>query len=109
MLPQQIRSLALIQSLNAKLNNKELIILDNLSIEQAKTSQIRQLLARLKAEEKPLLVIEKRDEKISLASRNISGLCLKAFNYLNAYDVLKHNKVVFTKQALENLIKLRKQ
>ncbi len=63
----------------------------------------------LKAAKKTLIVIEKEDIKLARAANNLSGVMLKPFNYINAYDVLTHEKVVFSKQALENLLKLQKR
>jgi len=107
-MPKQMRSLALIQSLNGKIKNDQFVIVDNISIDQLKTKKIKLFLDAIKSGPKPLVVIEKKEEKISLAARNIPGCTVKAFNYINAHDVLKHQKVIFTKQALENLVKLRK-
>ena len=108
-LPKKIRNNALLHSLNGKVNDDELIVVDALSISQPKTKEIATFLNKVKAATKALIVIEKKDESLLRAARNIEGVMLKPFNYINAFDVLNHNKVVFTKQALENLIKLRKQ
>ena len=103
------RNLALRQSLNGKIKDNEFLLVDKLTLNQARTKEFASFLKALKAQDKPLVVIEKKDSKLTQASRNIPGVTVKAFNYINAYDVLRHKKVIFTRQALENLIKLRKR
>ena len=108
-LPKNVRTLALTQALNGKIKDNELVVVEKISLTESKTKELASFLGALKANAKPLVVIEKRDLKISRAGQNISGVTIKPFNYINAYDVLKHKKVIFSRQALENLIKLRKK
>ncbi|MFH1045909.1 MAG: 50S ribosomal protein L4 [Candidatus Omnitrophota bacterium] len=108
-LPKKIRRLALLHSLNGKAQDNELIIIESLAIDEPKTKAVAAILKTLKAEKKTLIVTEKEDIKLARAANNLSGVMLKPFNYINAYDVLSHEKVVFSKQALENLLKLQKR
>lgn len=108
-LSKQIKSLALRQSLNGKIKDNEFVVVDNISLSQPKLKEFVLFLKAIKAEDKPLIVIEKNNSDILRASGNISGVTVKTFNNINAFDVLKHKKVIFSKQALENLVKLRKR
>ncbi|MBN3039249.1 MAG: 50S ribosomal protein L4 [Candidatus Omnitrophica bacterium] len=108
-LPKKVRNLALIHSLNAKIKDNQLVVVDKISLSEPKTKEFATFLKAVKANNKPLVVTEKLDARLNKAARNIGGLMIKPFNYINAYDVLKHDKVVFSKLALENLIKLRKR
>ncbi|NQS99666.1 MAG: 50S ribosomal protein L4 [Candidatus Omnitrophica bacterium] len=108
-LPSTIRNKALKQSLNGKLEDKQLLIIDEFPQQLQKTKQFAKLLSALKATDKPLVVTAKHNPDIQRTARNIPGVTVKAFNNINAYDVLRHHKVLFSKQALENLIKLRKR
>jgi len=108
-LNKKVKTLALTQALNGKLQDNELVVVDKISFDKGKTKEFAAFLKVVKAKNKTLVVIEKKDEKIVRAGRNINGTTIKAFNYINAHDVLKNQKVIFSKEALENLIKLRKR
>lgn len=104
--PKNIKRQALISSLNAKLNDKELIVVDEMKASRPKTKEIAVILRNLKAEDRPLLVLETKDEMIIRASRNIPELVLKDYKILNAYDVLKQHKLILTQKALGALTKM---
>jgi large subunit ribosomal protein L4 len=106
-LPKKITSLALQHSLNAKIRDNEFLVTEKIAQDKPKTSEFASFLQALKAEDKPLVVIEAHNALIHRAARNIPGVTVKVFSDINAYDVLKHKKVIFSKQALEKLVKLR--
>ena len=108
-LNKKVKSLALIQALNAKLNDGELIVVEKISFPQGKTKEFATFLKAIKANRATLVVIEKSDEQTFRAGHNIDRATIKPFNYINVHDVLKNKKIVFAKEALENLIKLRKR
>ena len=60
--PKSVKRLALISSLNAKLNDKNMIVIDEIKLDKAKTKEIAAALRNLKAEKKPLLVLEEKNE-----------------------------------------------
>ena len=104
-LPKAVKRLALISSLNSKLNDKELIVVDDIKISKPKTKEIVAALRNLKAEERPLLVLDEKDEAIVRASRNIPQLILRDYRTLNAYDIIRQHKLVLTQKALVALTK----
>ena len=108
-LPKKIKSLALKLSLNGKIRDNELVVVDKIFQGRPKTKEFSSFLSALKVKDKLLIVLEKYNPDILRASRNIPGVSVKAFNNINAYDVLKHKKVIFSTQALENLVKMRKR
>lgn len=107
-LPKKIRNLALKVSLNGKIRDNEIVVVEEIPQGLTKTREFLSFLRALKAKDRPLVVIEKHNPNVLRVSRNIPGVSLKAFNNVNAHDVLRHKKVIFSKQALENLVKLRK-
>ena len=104
--PKSIKRLALISSLNAKLNDKNMIVIDEIKLEKPKTKEFAAVLRNLKAERKPLLVLEEKDATVVRASRNIANLLLRDYKSLNAYEVLKQQKLVLTQKALAALTKM---
>jgi len=102
-IPKKIRRLALISSLNAKLNNGELVVLEEIKVAEPKTREFMGILRNLKADDKPLVVVDDKDKAIILASRNIPELLLRDYKALNAYEVLKQHKLILTQKALNAL------
>lgn len=104
-LPKAVKRLALVSSLNSKLNDKELIVVDDLKISGPKTKEMAAALKNLKAQTRPLLVLDEKNEAISRASRNIPRLILRDYRTLNAYDIVRQHKLVLTQKALVALTK----
>lgn len=104
-LPKAVKRLALISSLNSKLNDEELIVVDDIKISNPKTKEMAAALRNLKAETRPLLVLDEKNEAISRASRNIPQLILRDYRTLNAYDIIRQHKLVLTQKALVALTK----
>jgi large subunit ribosomal protein L4 len=107
-LSKNIRSSALKASLNAKIKDAEFVVLEDISETPTKTKEFTFFLKAVKAGDKPLLVVEKYSPQLLRAARNIPGVTIKTFNNICALDVLRHEKIIFSKQGLENLVKLRK-
>lgn len=102
-IPKKARRQALKSALSAKVRDGKLIVLDQLTIEQPKTKLMVNVLKALNAEKKPLIVIGDWDTNIELATRNILKALLLKSSGLNVYDVLNHDQVIFTKDALTKL------
>lgn len=109
-LPQKIRKLALKSSLNCKIKENNLIIVDDLKMDSAKTKDAAKILNNLKLYPKN----KKQRLNILLLLNKDTGHNLKAFNNLgflsqktaanvNAYDVLAHKKIIITKSALSEV------
>lgn len=99
--PRKAKKAALKYSLNAKLKDEEMVIVDGLALENPKTKEFAAILSRLKVSGKALVVLAARDENIERAARNIPGVTIETADNLNAYDVLLHDKLIITKEAFE--------
>lgn len=104
-MPRKARKAALKSAILAKILDHEAILLDRIQIEEPKTKRIAQLLQNLKVDRTCLLAIEQHDKNIWKSARNIAGLSMKAADDINAYDVLRPQRLVMTKAALEGLIR----
>lgn len=98
--PQKIRREALRASLNSKYNENAMLVLDELKVDKPKTKEFKKILNSLKLNEKALFVLDKIDDNLKLASRNLKEVALKRADDLNALDVLNFKKLVLTKAAL---------
>ncbi|MBI4708456.1 MAG: 50S ribosomal protein L4 [Candidatus Omnitrophica bacterium] len=106
-IPQKIKSLALKSSLNAKLKEKNFIILDDVLIEKSKTKEAVKILNNLKVIDKKnssiLMVLEKVSGNLKLAARNIDFLDINIASDTHAYEVMAHKKFIITKSGLQKL------
>lgn len=104
-LPKKIRTVALKSCLNAKLNENNLLILDELKITAPRTKEAIKLLSNLKLEEKStLLMLEKIDNNTKLSFRNIGFLDIMRVSDANAYQILSAQKLIITLNALKILV-----
>ncbi len=102
-LPKKMKVAALKSALSDKLENKEIIIIDKLSIKENKTSKMIEILKNLQAFKKPLIIIEKEDNGIAQAVRNIKGAQVLPVSKINTYDLINHEKIIITKKALKRI------
>ena len=104
-MPKKMRENALISSLNAKIKNGQILVLENIDIKEPKTKLMTGLLKKMKITNKALLLTDVIDKKLNLASRNVKNLTVKKVNEATALDVLSSDQVVITKAAASELIK----
>lgn len=100
-LPKKVRRLALKSALSAKVSDMNIIVLDALVLEEIKTKQIAVMLNKLNAsEDTALVVIRDKDKNVTLSARNIPGIKTAYVNTLNVYDILRHKKLIVTRDAV---------
>lgn len=103
-IPKKIRNLALISSLNAKINENNLIVLDSFKMESSKTKEAVKIFSNLKIKEsKTLLLLDKVDNNMKLALRNIDFLTVGRAIDAHAYEVMAAKKIIITKDGLREL------
>lgn len=102
-LPKKMKVAALKSALSDKLENKEIIIIDKLSLKENKTSKMVEILNNLQAFKKPLIITEKEDNIIALSVRNIKGVQVLPVSKINTYDLINHKKIIITKKALKKI------
>ncbi len=108
--PQKIKRLALKSSLNSKFLDGNMVIVESLDLEKPKTKSLCSILESLGINEgaSVIAVMEKIDNNLKLASRNIPGFSLKAGGNFNAFDILQHKKLIIQKSALARLVRTLK-
>ncbi|MFB7157520.1 MULTISPECIES: 50S ribosomal protein L4 [unclassified Lysinibacillus] len=102
-LPKKVRRLALKSALSAKVVEQNFLVLDALSLAAPKTKEFTKILKDLSLEKKSLFVTADLDENVALSARNIPGVTVLTANGINVLDLLGHDKVVFTKSAVEKV------
>ena len=96
------RRAALKSALTSKVQENKLVVVDSLALAEAKTKEMQKVLTNLKAD-KALVVTADDDQKVVLSARNIADVQTATVNTINVYDVLKHNTVVVTKDAVASI------
>ena len=91
---------ALKSVLTAKVQENKVVILDELKLDEVKTKAMVNVLNNVKAEE-AIVVLKENDEKVMLSARNIADVQTSLVNTINVYDILKHNTLVMTKEAVQ--------
>jgi large subunit ribosomal protein L4 len=102
-LPKKVRRGALVAALAQKLSEGAVIVVDRLEAGDRKTKTTAQLLKRLGATGKTLVIDVAPDEGFEVSARNIAGVTLVASNRVTARDVIDTSRIVTTKDALEKL------
>ena len=102
-MPKKQRRLALRCVLSEKLRNNELIVLDELNFEAAKTKQMVKLLSDFKVDSKALFIADEVSENVERSARNLQGVKTLGALGLNAYDLLYHDKLFITKDAIAKI------
>ena len=101
--PKKLRRKALYSVLTSKVNDNELIVLDSLSFEAPKTKEAANILSAIDAGKKAYVVTAENDNLVYRSFRNIEGVDVSAANLINVYDLVRHNKLVITKDAIAKL------
>ncbi len=99
-LPRKVRRLALKSALSSKVQSGKLIVLDELTFDAPKTRQMVELLGALKVSDKALVVTGDINETVEKSARNIPGVAALDVTGLNVYDILNHDSLVVTKDAV---------
>ncbi|MEW6662815.1 MAG: 50S ribosomal protein L4 [Bacillota bacterium] len=99
-LPKNVRRLAMKSALSDKVNNGNLIVVDELYFSEPKTKEMLNVLKALMVDSKALVVTAENNENVYLSTRNIAGVTPLTASGLNVYDLLYHDKLVITKDAV---------
>jgi large subunit ribosomal protein L4 len=102
-LPKKMQLGALRSALSAKLAEQKLMVVDGWSLDTHKTKSLMSVLGKLNLTKSALLVEHGENHNLELASRNIEGVKLAAPNVLQVYDVLKHDLLLLSKDAVARL------
>ncbi|MCT6924329.1 MULTISPECIES: 50S ribosomal protein L4 [Bacillales] len=102
-LPKKVRRLALKSALSAKVVEQNFLVLDALTLNAPKTKDFAAILKALEINSKALFVTAELDENVALSARNIPGVTVLTASGINVLDLLGHDKVVFTKAAVEKV------
>ena len=94
------KQIALFSVLSSKVQDNKLIVVDELNLEAPKTAAFVKVLDNLKAES-ALVVTKDKNDNVVLSARNIPAVDTTISSTINVYDILKHDSLVITKDAVK--------
>ncbi|MCP8881980.1 50S ribosomal protein L4 [Devosia sp. XJ19-1] len=102
-LPKKVRALALKHALSAKAQAGSLIVIDSVVQKEAKTAALRTTFGKLAWANALIIDGANVDQNFALAARNIPNIDVLPIQGINVVSILKRDKLVLTKAALEAL------
>ena len=90
---------ALMSALSYKVKNEEVIIVDSLALNAAKTKEMATILGNFDLKKSVLVVLGDHDENAVIAARNIPGVTTINADLINVLDVVANAKCLITKEA----------
>jgi len=102
-LPKKVRALALKLALSAKARAGELTVVDSLATKEAKTAALRAQFGKLSWSNALIVDGTELDQNFALAARNIPQIDVLPIQGINVADILRRNRLVLTKAAVEAL------
>ena len=101
-IPKSMKRVAMVSALTSKVQNNEMVVLENLDFEAPKTKQVVEMLKAFEAK-KTLIITAESNENVYKSARNIEGVAVLPVNNINVYDLLKYSKVIMTKDAVSKI------
>ena len=102
-LPKKVRALALKHALSAKAKDDGIIIIEALSVKDAKTKALRSQFEKLGLSNALLIDGAEVAADVRTAARNIPNIDVLPVAGINVYDIMRRHKLVLTKAAVDAL------
>src|SRR6266446_7085344 len=102
--PKKVKALAFRKALSERLLAGDVVVVDELNLTSHKTKDLAGIVAAMGGKNKPTLVVtEQVDKNLKLAARNLPNVQIEPVGSVNVYELLRFEKIVTTKGALEKL------
>jgi len=98
-LNKKLKRLALKSALTSKVKEDKLVVLDSLELPEIKTKAMAGICGSLNLD-KAMFVMDGSNTNVIMSARNIPNIKTSAVNTINVYDILKHDSLVITKDAI---------
>ncbi|MDP3804136.1 MAG: 50S ribosomal protein L4 [Candidatus Omnitrophota bacterium] len=102
-LPRKIKRLAFLSSINSKLNDGNILGIESITLNEAKTKEFKAIMGALKLKGESLFVLDTIDDKVMRASGNLGEVSVKNYKDFNTMDVLNCDNLVISKAAIQKL------
>ena len=102
-MPKKAKRLAMKSILSMKVQDDRLKIVEDFTVDSAKTKDLVKILRQLGADERTVVILKDNDPKVKLAGRNIPWLSFLSFDRLRAHDLFYGRRVIMLESAAKNL------
>ena len=102
-LSKKSKKLAIKSVLTDRFKNKNIAVIDSILLDKPKTKDAAAMLKKLSLPNKTLFIISEKNRNFQLAVRNLPHVNVLLVDGLNVFDLLKHEKIVCTKDALQRI------
>ncbi|CRZ35256.1 large subunit ribosomal protein L4 [Herbinix hemicellulosilytica] len=96
------KALAIKSALTSRVQADKFVVIDKFGFTEIKTKKMKEVLDNLKVK-KALIVLDKKDENVTLSARNLPNVRTILSNSINVYDILKYDTLVITKDAVAQI------
>ncbi len=101
--PKKMRRLAMKSALSSKVQENEIIVLEELAFNEPKTKEMIQVLSNINAAKKVLIVMADKDDPVVRSAANIPGVRTALVSTMNVYEIINHTSFVVTKEAVKKI------
>ena len=102
-LSKKSKKLAIKSVLSERFKNQNISVVDSITLEQPKTKDAEAILKKLNLPNKTLFILAEKNQNFQLAVRNLPFTNVLLVDGLNVFDLLRHEKIVCTKEALQKI------
>ena len=101
-LPRKAIRLATRMAMAGKIQDEQVVVIDDLSMDKPQTKQIAALLNALNLDNKSALIATaEHDPVVYKSARNIGGVAVSRVSDLNAFEILRPHRVLMTRDAMD--------
>jgi len=102
-LSKKSKKIALKSVLTERFAGKNFSVVDSIVLEQPKTKDAAAIMEKLSLPDKTLFILSEKNQNFQLAMRNLPDANVLLVDGLNVFDLLRHDKIVCTKDALQKI------
>jgi large subunit ribosomal protein L4 len=97
------KRLAIRQALSLAVEDNKVIVMEDIKLKDAKTAELTQLLAKIDATKRILIVVEHKGDDLVRAARNLQEVKIVQATYVNVFDALNADRIIVTEAALKGI------
>ncbi|MCE5201992.1 MAG: 50S ribosomal protein L4 [Synergistaceae bacterium] len=100
---KKVRRIALCSALTLKVQEENMLVLERFDVEAPKTRVLIQFLSAIESGKKPLFLLHETNMAVVKSAANIPGAAVLHVDSINVYDLLKHDQLIATPEAVKKL------
>ena len=100
---KKVRRLALRSALTLKVNEGNMLVIDQFGLETPKTKAFLTFLEKTESLRKPLILVHETDMAVTKSANNIPGALVLHVDSINVYDILNHERLIATQESVKKL------